>query len=55
MTFFTADGAIAYRPPSIRGKQSDPAGLIRELATVRAAIQQASAERDAARDIRTQE
>jgi hypothetical protein len=52
---FSADGTIAYRPPSSRGKESDPARIIKELATVQAAIQQASAERDAARDKKKRE
>ena len=47
---FSADGTIAYRPASIGGKESDPAGIIKELATVQAAVTQASKERDRAKD-----
>jgi hypothetical protein len=47
---FSAGGTIAYRPPSIGGRESDPAGIISELSKVQTAITRASAERDRARD-----
>ena len=52
---FSADGTIAYRPPSVGGKESDPAVIIDELSKVQAAITKASAVRDVARDAKKRE
>jgi hypothetical protein len=43
---FSAEGAIAYKPPSVRGKETDLKEVSHELAEISRMIAQASAGRD---------
>lgn len=47
---FSANGSITYQPPSVEGKESDPAWIFEKIAKFGAAISEASGFRDRAKE-----